>query len=582
MQQLRPISSTSPAPETREVHDGTGGRRGAVAARMVVIALVYLGLAVLLTLNTWLSPQHTLVGTGSDPVSGSWAIGWVPYAIAHGVNPLFSDHLNSPAGINLLWNNSVGVPLLLLWPITTAWGPFLTFNIAMTCGVAAAAFTACLAARRYVRGFIVPAFAGLLYGFSPFMMGQLLGHDDIIVSAITPPLALLLVDELLVRQRLRTLTFSLLTAGLALLQYFLWAETLITEVMCALVLIAILAVAYRHEIRRRIRYTVHTAFYALVASLLALSLPLAFQLFGPSRVQYITQPRGVFVSDLVNFVVPTPVQLVAPTAAAHVTSRFTGNVEEWGAYVGIPLLLLMTFGLVWLRRVVLLRVVAVFAVVIAVLSLGPHLHVAGIDTGMALPWWTLNDITVLDDILPARFMLYVFLALGIGSAFILQSIARRRRWTAVATAAVVVVSLLPAAPILSEAVNAPPGLSNASVRHLVDGKVVLMLPWSNGAYPSAMAWQAESGYSFRMTDGYFVGAASPGSDDLHANINRLLSDTNVSSADRVRVMQLLRALRIDAVVVGPGPDAASNRHLMQQLLGAPAYHDADIDVWHVA
>src|SRR5690349_23526113 len=44
-------------------------------------------------------------------------------------NPLFADVLQAPGGVNLLWNTAVVAPAAILWPVTAAFGPIVSYNV---------------------------------------------------------------------------------------------------------------------------------------------------------------------------------------------------------------------------------------------------------------------------------------------------------------------------------------------------------------------------------------------------------------------------------------------------------------------
>ena len=50
--------------------------------------------------------QTHALGVLGDPDEYTWFLGWFRYAVANHLNPLLSDFLNHPAGINLMWNTS--------------------------------------------------------------------------------------------------------------------------------------------------------------------------------------------------------------------------------------------------------------------------------------------------------------------------------------------------------------------------------------------------------------------------------------------------------------------------------------------
>ena len=86
------------------------------------------------------------------------------------------------------------------------------------------------------------------------MTGQLLGHYNLVLSGVTPPLALMLADEILVRQRYRPRTLGLLAALLAVVQYFIAQEFLLTEAIVAVILGVVLAVTHRDAVRSHLGF----------------------------------------------------------------------------------------------------------------------------------------------------------------------------------------------------------------------------------------------------------------------------------------------------------------------------------------
>ena len=53
-----------------------------------------------------------------DPNFYIWSMRWWPYAISHGLNPLYSHQIGAPAGYNLAWATTVPVAAVLLTPVS--------------------------------------------------------------------------------------------------------------------------------------------------------------------------------------------------------------------------------------------------------------------------------------------------------------------------------------------------------------------------------------------------------------------------------------------------------------------------------
>src|SRR5260370_18263544 len=126
------------------------------------------------------------------------------------------------------------VRAFVLCPAAALSGRVVSYTLLITAGIALSAWLGFLAARRFVYGALACFLAGLVYGFSPGLLAQALGHPHVVV-AVFPPIALLLGDEILVRRRLPPVVGGALP-GLAAGLQLLTAE----ERLAATLLIAVL------------------------------------------------------------------------------------------------------------------------------------------------------------------------------------------------------------------------------------------------------------------------------------------------------------------------------------------------------
>jgi hypothetical protein len=531
-----------------------------------VVLVVFLGLAVLLFARIWRAPISSVPGRTEDIGIIVWFLRWVPFALGHAQNPLVTDYLNSPQGVNAMWNASMPIAGVAMWPVTSILGPILSYNVLATLALALSAWFAFLAARRYVDRAMAAALAGLLYGFSPYMIAQSQGHLHVTL-AFVPPLMLLVFDEIVVRQRRSARWMGVFLGLLAACQLLLAEELLATEVVTAAVGIALLMTLYPERVRTHRRHVGAALGVAASVFLALAAVPIAFQFFGPQHVTGAVQIRNAYVSDLLGFVVPTAQQHFAPSAAVQLTEGFSGYDSEWDAYLGFPLIGVLIYVAVrfWTRPLV--RVASTLLLVLAVLSLGTTLHVAGQWTflpvgALALTapllrrvipvrfvlyvfpatWVALVAAPILSSALPARLMLYVFLFAGLLVAVFADALLAtptlpspasgggknaptlpsknvsipRSGLTGPASggqklrgrslgALVIGAALLPLTPRLpysTATVNVPAFFTGTGVRQLPQGAVVLVLPYARLANSSAMFWQAASDMRFRMPEAY--------------------------------------------------------------------------------
>ena len=104
-----------------------------------------------------------------------------------------------------------------------------------------------------------------------------------------------------------------------------------------------------------------------------------------------------------------------------------------------------------------------------VCSLGPWLHVAGVDTGLLLPQQVMAFMPILSNTrIPGRAMAVAVLALGVLAALALTELSKQYRAAALVAAVLIVVDYLPA-PFPMAAIEVPP--MYASLRNLEGGAV---------------------------------------------------------------------------------------------------------------
>ena len=99
-----------------------------------------------------------------------WFMGWLPYAIGHGLNPFISGFMFAPRGFNLLSNANVLFEALVLAPVTELFSPVASFNVACIAAPVVSALSLCFVLRRYRMRWTVSFVAGFIYGFAPALL----------------------------------------------------------------------------------------------------------------------------------------------------------------------------------------------------------------------------------------------------------------------------------------------------------------------------------------------------------------------------------------------------------------------------
>jgi hypothetical protein len=535
---------------------------------------VYTLLSVAVFSSTWGDPAGRWIGSPKDPQLFLWYLGWIPHQLSHGLNPLFTDYLSYPQGVNLMWNTSMLFPAVVLWPVTALFGPVVAYNVLITAGIALSAWCGFLAARRFVDRDLACFLAGLVYGFSPGMLAQALGHPHVVVG-LFPPLALLLGHEILVSRRLNPVVAGALAGVASALQLLTGEEVLAATLVIAAFGVALLALMRRDQVRASLPYVAKAAGAALVVFAILAAYPLGFQFLGPQRVSGSVQRPDFYVSDLLAFFLPG--NLI----------HFTGNVSENDAYVGLPLLALFGAGLRLGWREPRIRWIGLTALIVAVLSLGPHLHVDGTVTPVWLPWALVAHLPLMESALPARLMDIGFLGIGIVVAYACaRALSSTRAWRYVTAVLVFLgVAIVPSMAFPSVAATVPVFFkAGGDVDKIPSGSVALITPFSSKESTDAMFWQATAGYRFRMpegdafTPGPYLG---PHPSFLQSTLDRLDAGGRVVMTPDVRTKALadLNSFGVTTIVSGPSPGQPAIVEFLTAVVGAPPVDDGGVKVW---
>ena len=570
-------------------------------------------LAVILFWPVWRSPVLTSIGFGPDPRLFMWNLGWMPFALSHGLNPFVTNYLDYPDGINLLWSNSAPLLTALLAPLTMTRGVVFAYNAAITAAVALSAWTAFLLIQRFVRRPIAAFAGGLIYGFSPFVLAHALSQPHL-VTVVLPPLIFLILHEVLVVQRGPVVLLGGLLGLVAAAQLLMSEEILATTALTSLVAVVLIAAIRPAGIRPRVRYAVVALGTAACTSILLSIVPLAIQFLGPQHVDRTANPLGFYVSDALGFIIPGPLQWLAPEPAQVLSRRFTGNIAEWHAYLGLPLLGVMFWISYRLWERPLVKVVGLLTLVIALLSLGQTVHVAGEITPLPVGllaagfflmrkraparvlvltfvglWLGLSLVPVLSSAWPARLMVYVFLFAGLLLAIFLDHLvasSARARAAAVVICASVFLTLAPALPFASSPVPVPDFFTAAIRERVPEGSVVLIAPYAYVWDDQAMVWQAAARMWFRMPEGYGtlpgpVLHPAPGAlGTLMMRIDQgAMTFEGLTDPVRDQLRADLARWHVQAVVVGPMEHQADMRNLFRDLLEREPESTGGIYLW---
>ncbi|MCU1490987.1 MAG: hypothetical protein JWM85_2392 [Acidimicrobiaceae bacterium] len=473
-------------------------------------------------------------GGAKDPVQTAWFLAWTPFALLHGHGFFVTNWLNYPVGVNLAQNTTMPLLGLLTAPITLTAGPVASENLLRWLAFPLSAWAAFFVARRLTGNAPAAWVAGLLYGFSPYMVAEGSVHLNLIFVPL-PPLIFFAIYELVVNQQRSALRSGLVLGALCAAQFYVSNEVLATTALVAAMAVVLLALLRPLEVPRRLRHALFGGLVAAAVLGVCCGYAISVMTSGPLHYSGPAQPRhSSFGADLLGPILPTSNELLAPGGSARVGSRLVGgtaNVDENGSYLGIPLLVATATLALWYRRERRMLFCLLVAVAAFVLSLGRSLHIDGQvkRLGLSLPFAAVAHLPLMDSVLPARMALYVDFFLAMALALGLAALARDRtaRQLRIGAASpgighpdrqrsgrpwlapvglggllvVSLVSLLPSWPYRS-APAAPSVGVLTDLGSLPAGSTVLTYPYAAPGTDAPMLWQALTGMRFKLLGGY--------------------------------------------------------------------------------
>lgn len=488
--------------------------------------------------------QAQLDPASMDPNFFTWSLGWWPYALTHGLNPLHSTEVGAPAGYNLAWVTTMPPLALLAWPLTATVGPVAAFSLLVAFSIPVSGWAAFVLCRRLTGRFWPALAAGFVYGFSAYEMNHVVaGQLNMAFSLLLPLMAYLVVAwrDGAIGPR----AFAVLLALALAAQFYLFLETFafLTGVGAVALLAgwALAGPAARPLVTRLARLVGLSWLASLV-----LAVPFLAAALADVPASFHRHP-GTTMINLTGLVVPRRGQTFGLSWLATAADQL--RVASFDGYVGIPLLLLAVAFAVscWSRRIT--RFLAVMLIVVIVGALGPVLYVGGRRV-TTLPWAPLWQLPALRGAFSARLMVFAFLILAVMMALWLASPARRwqaqlARW---ALAALAVAGVAADVPALSIGISGTPAfIATGQYRTYLAPGATVVVASSRGN--TGMRWQAETGFYFRLAGG-FINAAINGRTDLPPPVADLadhpLTPASISSFDRYVTSNKIGAILVSA------------------------------------
>jgi hypothetical protein len=557
-----------------------------------LVAAGFLALSIFVTWGLWRG-DGVLRENRDDPIFFQWMLAHAARIFTDGDNPFFADQINAPFGLNLMANTSALGWTIPLVPVTLLFGPWISFLVMTTVGLAGTAYAWYhVLVRHLVTNRAAAIVGGAFCGFAPGMISQANGHPNIISQFLVP---FIVLTVLRMRDLARWRRNGLVLAGLVIYQTFINEEVLFLTALVVAVFVLFWAVQRPSEARPLVLPTLNAAGLCLVVAGVVLAYPLYWQFFGPSS--YHGLPFGVqeFGTDLLAVKAYASESVLGSSATAH---GLASSGSEQNTFFGVPLLYVLLGVAVVLARSASGRALMATLLLFWWMSLGPHVKIAGELTDIRTPWYWIAELPLFNSVVPTRIGLALIPMIGVLLALAVDrfQIPRFR----VVWLAIVVAALLPIAPtpLSTSAPHVPPTpvfFTSGAWRKVVppDG-VVLTTPTGWVPYLSAMSWQLDTDLDFRIVGGYYL-APTPGDPTRRANFGpaypptlRLLwyvgeggSDALITDEHRRLAVEDFRTYKVTTLVLPvTHPRVDLVKRTVELLVGPPRLVE-DVWVWDV-
>jgi hypothetical protein len=493
----------------------------------------------------------------TDPNFYTWALRWWPYALSHGINPLYSSQIGAPHGYDLAWATTTPSMGVLMWPVTAAFGPVAAFNVMLLAIPPLSGLAAFAVARRLTGQFWAALLAGAVYAFTPFeLVHEWQGQPNLTVIGLLPLLVYLVLRWW--DGTLRPAAFVTWLAVVMALEFYTFDEAFVDMTLVGAAALAIGFTVAGRDARPKVASLARLTGLGY-AGAVVLAAPYLFYALRHYPAA-LTRNQGSFSLRLVRLILPSSDKLFNITPLVAYSNHATrANIDD---YVGIPMIVMLLALAVfaWSSRINRL-VVLLFAVVIA-LAAGPAVMFST-KTDFPLPWGGLWNLPVLRSAEPSRLIIFGYLVLAVALALWLAApnlgrAAKAARWALGLLAIVVLFADLPTSysavnpdplgftpPATMHLANPlPPFITDGLYRqHLRPGETVVIVTYRGNA---GLLFQAEAGFYFKIAGGFINASLTPRWDALPAEVGNLDHPTPARIGE---FESYLRTSGIGAVIV---------------------------------
>jgi len=382
------------------------------------VAAMFIVLGIIADSEAW---SHGLAShaanPGSDPAGFIWSFAYAAKGLAAFNLPLTTNLMFYPTGFNLLANTTalgIGLPLA---PVTWIFGPVATFNLVLSLAPAASGLAMTYALRRHGTWWPAAIAGALIWTFNPYVLYAMSWGWVMMFVLFVPPLLWVLVHELLVVRKRSPWVVGLIIGLVLTWQFFIGAEVLaMTGALGGLVAIAVLIAQLvgRPAERAALLSNLWKGVVATgIVLIVLLSYPVWWSQQGTGHLA--TWVWGKGWSGLIGTRVD---ELFHPITVFSKSSFFDNSpIQPNGSFLGITTIIAAGLLVLLAWRDLRVWLLAALGVIGVLLATGPWFPYS--------PWFLVNHLPLIHNVLTFRWLLITEFALGMGVAIAASDVRAR-------------------------------------------------------------------------------------------------------------------------------------------------------------
>ncbi|MBL7057714.1 glycosyltransferase [Patescibacteria group bacterium] len=431
-----------------------------------VIFLYFLTLIVA-TYPLIINVDTSIPGDGGDSFLFLWNQWWVKYALIDlGQNPYFVNFIAYPFDTNLVFHTLTFFSGLISIPLQLVISPVISFNIIFLGSLVLAGLGMYFLLMDLVKNQLVAIIGGLMFFLNSYVLGEARGHFQY-TSVYVIPFFIYFFLKIFSESRVRNAVFASIILAVSLYNEFYYTLGLLA--------FALIYIVYYFIVERQFYFQKIKSLIIFIVVWLILSSPLIY-------LSVLTALSGAYPSanlSQVSLYSPDVRSFFMPSQYHTVFSDIVGDYYKALGFHGS--MIYLSYSLIFLALVGLILnsfrknikvyafwVTVIFSYILVVL--GPYLYMEGFifslfdyEFSVPLPYLLPMKVPFISGILvPARFIIFVILALIVLAAFGLRFILSGIKSEVIRVS----IALLFFGVFLFENILAPIPISNAEIPSL--------------------------------------------------------------------------------------------------------------------